>query len=143
MKVKPYLLLHALLLLYALSTLLSKLAAGEEFLSPRFILFYGGVIGLLGIYALGWQQVIKRLPLTAAYANKAVTVVWGLIAGLLFFGEAMTWGKAAGAAMVIAGVVLFALADGEQETPPQNDPADAAGEEASAVRKETGGADQA
>ena len=143
MKVKPYLLLHALLLLYALSTLLSKLAAGEEFLSPRFILFYGGVIGLLGIYALGWQQVIKRLPLTAAYANKAVTVVWGLVAGLLFFGEAMTWGKATGAAMVIAGVVLFALADGEQETPPQNDPADAAGEEASAARKETGGADQA
>ncbi len=143
MKYKSYLLLHALLLLYALSTLLSKLAAGEDFLSPRFILFYGGVIGLLGIYALGWQQVIKRLPLTAAYANKAVTVVWGLVAGLLFFGETITPVKAAGAAMVIAGVVLFALADGEQEAPPRHDPADAAGEDASAARKETGGADQA
>ena len=32
-------------------------------------------------YAAGWQQVIKHLPLTTAYANKAVTVVWGILAG--------------------------------------------------------------
>jgi len=108
---KAYILLHILLLLYAASTVLSKLAAGEEFLSLRFLLYYGGVLALLAVYALGWQQVIKRLPLTAAYAHKAVTVVWGLAAGLLFFGEPMTAGKAAGAALVIAGVVLFAFSE--------------------------------
>jgi len=73
------------------------------------------LILLLGIYALGWQQVIRRLPLTTAYASKAITVVWGLLAGLLFFGEALTPGKVLGALLVIAGVVLFAFADGKEE----------------------------
>ena len=115
MKRKSYLLLHLILLFYAASTVLSKLAAEAPFLSPRFILLYGGVLLLLGVYALGWQQVIRRMPLTEAYASKAVTVVWGILAGILFFGEKMTWGKGIGAAMVIAGVVLFAFADGEAE----------------------------
>ena len=55
----------SMILLYAASTVFSKLAAGEPFLSPRFILYYGLVLLLLGVYALGWQQVIRRLrPLT-------------------------------------------------------------------------------
>ena len=111
MKRKAWILLHVLLLIYSLSSVCSKLAAGEPFLSPRFILFYGGTLVLLGVYALGWQQVIKHLPLSVAYANKAVTVIWGIIAGALFFGEPITPGKAAGALLVIAGVVLFALPD--------------------------------
>ena len=115
-KRNAYMLLHVLLLLYATGTVLSKLAAGEEMLSLPFLLYYGGIILLLGIYALGWQQVIKYLPLTAAYANKAVTVVWGLAAGIAFFGERLTPGRAAGAVLVIAGVVLFAFSDrGEAE----------------------------
>ena len=111
MRKKAYFLLHMLLLLYAASTVLSKLAAGEEFLSPRFLLYYGGVLALLAMYALGWQQVIKRLPLTAAYASKAVTVVWGLAAGMIFFGEQLTAGKVLGAVRVSAGVVLFAFSE--------------------------------
>ena len=49
--------------------------------------------------AIGWQQVIKRIPLTTAFANKAVTVVWGLVWGALFFREAVTPGKLLGAAL--------------------------------------------
>lgn len=62
---------------------------------------------------LGWQQIIKRLPLTTAFANKAVTVVWGIIWGALFFKEPVTIGKIAGAVLVILGVVLYAYADKE------------------------------
>ena len=111
---KAWLLLHLMMLLYAGSTVLSKLAAGEEPLSVPFLLYYAGEIVLLGAYALGWQQVIKRLPLTTAYANKAVTVVWGLLAGMLFFEEGLTPGRVIGALLAIAGVVLFAFADGEE-----------------------------
>ena len=82
-------------------------------MSVRFCLYYGTVILLLGVYAIGWQQVIKRIPLTTAFANKAVTVVWGLVWGALFFHEAVTPGKLLGAALVIAGVILFERADGE------------------------------
>lgn len=100
--------LHGMLVLYSLSSICGKLASGFPFLSAGFIVCYGGMIALLGIYALGWQQVIKRLPLTFAYANRAVTVVWGIVWGALFFSEPVTAGKLAGALIVLAGVVLYA-----------------------------------
>lgn len=112
---KKYVALSLVVLLYSIVGVLSKLASAEPFLSMRFCLLYGGVIVLLGVYALAWQQIIKRIPLTTAFANKAVTVFWGLVWGLLIFRESITPGKLAGAALVIAGVVLFSTADEEAE----------------------------
>ncbi|MBP5165169.1 MAG: EamA family transporter [Lachnospiraceae bacterium] len=110
------LILHIMLMFYSMSGIASKLAAGEKFLSPKFILYYGVIIGLLGVYAIVWQQIIKRIPLTTAYANRAVTIVWGIIWGVLFFHENVTPLKVIGAVIVIVGVVLFATADeGEEE----------------------------
>lgn len=107
-KVLIIILLHILLAVYSCSGILSKFAAKSDFFSFNFFLFYGGIIFLLGIYAIGWQQIIKRLPLTTAFANKAVTVVWGIIWGALFFKESITVGKVIGALLVIVGVVLYA-----------------------------------
>ncbi len=103
--------LHILLLLYSAGSIFSKLASGYSFLSAGFILCYGIVLLLLGIYAVFWQQIIKRLPLMTAYANKAVTVVWGIVWGALIFHEEITWGKALGAVLVIAGVILYVSGD--------------------------------
>ena len=108
--------LHIMLMFFSMSGIASKLAAGERFLSGKFILYYGIIIALLGVYAIVWQQIIKRLPLTTAYSNRAVTIVWGIIWGALFFREEVTPLKVVGAIIVIAGVVLFATADeGEEE----------------------------
>lgn len=112
-KWKVLVLLHIMLMIYSMSGICSKKAAGEEFLSPMFCVYYALIIILLGFYAIGWQQIIKRLPLTTAFANKAVTVVWGIVWGALFFQESVTVGKIIGAALVIAGVVLYAYADKE------------------------------
>ena len=73
------------------------------------------IIFLLGFYAIGWQQIIKRLPLTTAFANKAVTIIWGIIWGLFFFSEPITFGKMAGAVLVVLGVVIFAYSEKESE----------------------------
>lgn len=110
---KTLLLLHLMLMVYSMSGIFSKLAAEQPFLSFRFCLYYGAIIALLGLYAIGWQQIIKRMPLTLAFANKAVTTVWGLVWGLLFFKESVTWGKLAGIALIVAGVVVFSTADTE------------------------------
>jgi multidrug transporter EmrE-like cation transporter len=111
---RTLLLLHILLLFYSLSDVMSKLAAGFDFLSLGFVVCYSGLLLILAGYAIGWQQVIKRMPLTTAYANRGITVVWGIFWGALFFSEAVTPGKIAGAVMVVAGIVLFSLADGEK-----------------------------
>ena len=97
-----------------MSGICSKLASGEKFLSPHFCLYYAIIILLLGFYAIGWQQIIKRLPLTTAFANKAVTVVWGIIWGALIFGEKVTWNMIAGAAVIFAGIYLVTGEDGEK-----------------------------
>ena len=114
-KLKTYIALHLLLMSYSVGDILSKLAAKEEFLSLDFCLYYAGIIGILGVYAFGWQQIIRKMPLTAAFSNKAITVVWGIIWGALFFRERITPGKIAGAVLVMIGVIVFAVSDGEQE----------------------------
>ncbi len=113
-KIKIFLMLHLLLIIYSVSGICSKLAAGQPFLSFKFCICYAVTIVLLGFYAIVWQQIIKRLPLTTAFANKAVTVVWGIIWGAVFFHEPVSAGKVTGAVLVIVGVVLFAFADRER-----------------------------
>ncbi|ERI04558.1 hypothetical protein [Atopobium sp. oral taxon 810] len=114
-KLKIYLLLQLLLMFYSLSTVLSKVASGLAFPSIPFVLYYSGIIGILGIYALGWQQIIKYLPLTTAYANRAVTVVWGLIWGVLIFQEQVSIPKLIGGLIVLIGVVLYTTADANKK----------------------------
>ena len=115
--IKTFFVLHLLIAFFSVSEILSKKAGAHDFLSPPFILCYGGVIVILGIYAIAWQQIIKHMPLSVAYANKAVTVIWGIIWGIVFFKEHITAGKIIGAVIVIAGVVMYALSedDGEAE----------------------------
>ena len=121
-RAKTLIALHLLLLVYSLSGIFSKNAAHEPFLSPMFILLYGGMLAILFIYASGWQQILKRLSLSMAFANKAVTVIWGMVWGFFIFGESVSALNILGAAMVIVGVVLYARADGKEEKP--GDPID-------------------
>ena len=105
-KYKYFFLLHILLAIYSMSGIVSKYAAQQKFLSGKFCLLYGIVVSLLFLYALFWQQIIKRLPLITAYANKAVTVVWGIVWGMLIFDEQINYRKVIGAVVVIAGVYI-------------------------------------
>lgn len=112
-KIKTVLELHMLLLIYSISSVCSKKASSEKFMSLKFIMFYGLVFILLAIYAVIWQQILKRIPLTTAYANKAVTVIWGIIWGFILFDEQVTIGKIIGAILVGVGIILYSLADGK------------------------------
>lgn len=105
-KIKSYVLLHSIVLVYSMSTVFSKKAALTEFLSMRFIILYGLVLVCMGIYAIVWQQVIKKLPLNVAFANKSVTVIWGMLWGSIFFHEIITPKMILGALVVIIGVVV-------------------------------------
>ena len=98
-KYKYILLLHILLAVYSMSGIASKYAAQQTFLSGAFCLLYGIVMLLLVFYAVFWQQIIKKMSLITAYANKAVTVVWGIVWGLLFW-------KITGAVVIVIGVYI-------------------------------------
>ena len=110
-KARVFLALQLLLLCYALSTVMQKLAAMQTFLSPRFLLCALGMFLFLGVYALGWQQVLKRLPLTVAFANKSAVMIWGMIAGAIMWHERISWLMILGTVIIIVGVCLVVIKD--------------------------------
>lgn len=75
-------------------------------MSPEFCLFYGLMLLNLAVYAVLWQQILKRFPLTVAFANKAVVIVWGILWGALVFHETITWRMIVGAVVIIIGVLV-------------------------------------
>jgi len=105
-KLRIYLSLHIILLLYSLCSVCSKYAALQQFLSPKFFILYGLVIIILGIYAILWQQILKIFPLNVAFANKAVTILWGMLWGVLLFHETITPKMIMGALIVLVGVMM-------------------------------------
>lgn len=112
--VKAFILLHILFLFYSLVSVFSKIASQYDFLSVKFILYYGIVLAILFVYAILWQQILKKLPLVAAYANKAVTVIWGMLWGCLFFQEALDLRKIVAALIICVGVYLV-VSEKEEE----------------------------
>lgn len=101
-----YVLLHFALLLYSFTGVLSKFAGKFPLISWQFIFIYGGAMFLLVIYAVLWQQVLKRMPLSFAFANKAVVIIWGILWGILFFHEKIHWNIFVGIILIIAGITL-------------------------------------
>lgn len=99
-----YLLMHGAFFLYSMCSLFSKNAALSETFSFSFFVFYGLMLLDLAVYALLWQQVLKRFPLTFAYANKAVVIAWGLLWGAVVFHETITPQMILGALVIMVGV---------------------------------------
>lgn len=110
-KIKWFVILHIIILIFSVNSICSKTASQYDFLSKEWIFFYAIVICILGFYAIAWQQVLKHLPLITTYANKAVTTLWGLIWGYIIFDEKVTVTKVLGAAIVIFGVYLVVSGD--------------------------------
>ena len=107
--------LHLLLMMFSVMGICSKTAANQEFMSFPFLFYYGLMLAILAVYAVAWQQIIKRLPLTTAFANKAVTVVWGMVWGVVAFREQISLNKVIGSVIIILGIVLYSKA-GEPES---------------------------
>lgn len=105
-KIKELLILQFIIMIYTLSSVVAKFASGEEFLSFNFILFYGLEILILGIYAILWQQIIKKFDLSVAYANKAMSLLWALLWAVLFFKENISIKNVIGVIIVIIGTII-------------------------------------
>ena len=99
--------MHLAFLIYTLYPLLGKYATRYEMLSFQFIALYCVVFGILFVYAVLWQQVLKHFPLSTAIANKSVTIIWGMIFGLLFFKEAISLKMLVGAILILSGIFIL------------------------------------
>ena len=102
-KIRDICILQIVIAIYTLSTVF---ASGQEFLSFKFILFYGIEMLILGIYAIIWQQLIKKFDISVAYANKAMGLLWSIVWAILIFNETITIKNVIGVIIVIAGTII-------------------------------------
>ena len=107
--IKRYVFLHACILLFTFTTILSKYASVYDFLSLEYIGIYALMVMNLGVYAILWQQAIKPFKASVAYSNKSVTTIWTLIFSAILFGEGITIFNIIGAALIIFGIVLVTV----------------------------------
>lgn len=98
-------------LLYASVGIFTKLASQQEFLSWAYIFSFSGAVAIIGIYAILWQQIIRKIELSTAYMFKGTTIIFTMIFAQWLFGEQMTWNNIVGAMIIIVGIVLFARGD--------------------------------
>ena len=103
---KNILVLQAVVIVYTLSSVVAKLATAEEVFSFAFFLFYGLEIVILGIYAILWQQMIKRFDLSVAYANRAMAILWSAVWAVVLFRDTIGLKQLIGIAFVVIGTVI-------------------------------------
>lgn len=92
---------------YSSAGFFSKLASSYDFLSLPYLCCLGGVIVVLGIYAVLWQMALKRVPLNQAYLFRSLGVVFGLAMAYLAFHESISWQNLLGAAVVLCGLLIL------------------------------------
>ena len=97
------LILQAAVCLYTVSGIAAKFASSYEFLSLGFILCYGMEIAVLGVYAIVWQQIIKRVDISIAYANRSMAIFWSMLWAAVLFQEQITVQNLLGVILIFAG----------------------------------------
>ena len=97
-------------LFYSTVSIATKFTSLQEFLSLKYFLGLAIVVAMLGIYAIIWQQVLKRIDLTTAYMFKGTSLIFVLLFSALLFNETITLWNVVGAAFIVGGIVWFARA---------------------------------
>lgn len=105
--IKDLIILQVVFLIYSMSSLVAKFASGNDVMSVKFVLFYGLELVILGVYAILWQQVIKKFELSVAYANKAICLLWALVWSIVIFHDDLKWNQVVGILIVMAGIVIL------------------------------------
>ena len=101
-----FLALHLSLVINSIQGVFSKLAGKEKFMSLRWIMFFGFMFLTMLVFALAWQQVLKHMSLTFAFTNKPITIIWGLVWGVLIFQEKVTWNMVLGSVIILVGIMV-------------------------------------
>ena len=104
--IRNILILQVIIAVYTLSSVVAKFASGKEFFSIEFFIFYGIEIVILGVYAILWQQIIKKFQISIAYANRAMSLLWAILWAVVFFHEEVTIKNIIGVIIVIIGTII-------------------------------------
>jgi drug/metabolite transporter (DMT)-like permease len=95
-------------MLYACVGICTKMAAMQEPMSWPYLLWFMGAVAIIGLYAVLWQQVLRRVELSTAYLFKGTTLIFTMLIAALLFGETITVPNIIGSVIIITGITLLA-----------------------------------
>ncbi|MBO4456784.1 MAG: transporter [Butyrivibrio sp.] len=107
--------LQGAVIVYSLSTVAGNLASKYELLSFGYLCFFALEFGILGVYAIIWQQMIKKFQLSVAYANKALTLMWSMLWNFVIFSQGINFWKVVGVLLVFIGVIIMNFSTSEEK----------------------------
>ena len=107
--------IQAAVVIFTLSSVCSKMAGTSGGSTTLFGITVGisrtGFMWLffevvcLGLYAVLWQQIIKRYDLSIAYANRAFGIFWTFLWSVLLFHEPVKPASVIGIVLVFLGIL--------------------------------------
>lgn len=100
--------LVAINLFYACTSICTRSAAQYEFMSLSYCLWFIAAVGVMGAYALCWQQILKRVELSMAYMFKGTSLIFIMLLAWVLFGEQITLHNIIGACVIMIGIALYA-----------------------------------
>lgn len=103
-RLKDIIFLNIIVFYYPVVSIIAKFASRYEFASINFIKLYLLQVFAIGIYAILWQRAIKKFPLSLAYSNKALTIVYNMFWACLFFNEKINIQNVIGALIILIGI---------------------------------------
>ena len=77
-----------------------------ETFSPGYFFWFGLAVIILGIYAVCWQLILERIPLTTAYLRRGFSYILLFVWSTLIFHENITIKQIIGIAVISLGMVV-------------------------------------
>lgn len=106
--IRKYIFLYACFFIYSASAVCAKFASCQNSFR-ELVLFLALEISCLGLYAVLWQQVLKRFALVTAMANKGIVVIFNLIWSVILFSEMIDIYNIIGALFIIGGIWMVSV----------------------------------
>lgn len=110
MKFKDILFAIFIYIIFPFSSVFMKLASSNSNMAMKLFLFCCS-IGVLAIFSILWQMLLKKVDLTKAYLFKSTTIIWNVFYGILIFEEKITFMMVLGMIITTIGVMITIVGD--------------------------------
>lgn len=107
-KTIQYIVLILVYLFYAGISVIMKYTGLQQPLSFEWCVGFVLLVGTLGVYAIAWQQILKRIELGVAYMFKGLSLFFIMLLLAICYDEPITPMKLVATGIIMVGIALYA-----------------------------------
>ena len=107
-KTVQYVVLVLVYLFYACISVIMKYTGLQQPLTIEWCVGFVLLVATLGVYAIAWQQILKRIELGVAYMFKGLSLFFIMLLLALCYGEPITPMKLLSTGIIVMGIVVYA-----------------------------------